>query len=108
MVCLQDFLWFYKHDFISSTFRQCAEPPAQRIQIQSTALHTKNRFIERLYFMALFLWKTDNVKGQYGARGQGVQEYEHLWLSTNYLKLRPVVESTTVLRLKVNCWKTLV
>ncbi len=40
------------------------------------------------------------VKGQYGTRGQGVQEYERLWLSTNYLKLRTLVDVNDRLRIK--------
>jgi hypothetical protein len=40
------------------------------------------------------------VKGQYGLRGQGVKEYEHLWVSTNYLKLRSFMEVNDRLQIK--------
>jgi hypothetical protein len=40
------------------------------------------------------------VKGQYGAKGQGVQQYEHLWLTRDFLKLRSLVEVNDRLRIR--------
>jgi hypothetical protein len=77
------------------------EPPAQADSNSiDSASYEKPLYRKIIFHGAVSMEDGQIVKGQYGARGQGVQEYEHLWLSTNYLKLRPVVEINDRLKIK--------
>jgi len=63
------------------------EPPAQADSNSiDSASYEKPLYRKIIFHGAVSMEDGQIVKGQYGARGQGVQEYEHLWLSTNYLK----------------------